>query len=361
MSSVPTVGRSRTPPRSPPSQPLSSQPSSSQPSSSQRSSSQRSSSQRSSSQPAPSQRSFWRIAFGAVLAALGFVTVAAALSSGLGLIDMARWAATQQRAFHSMVSQLLGLEDGGPLAASALIAACFAYGFLHAAIPGHGKFVIAGAALASRMSLVRLIALSGAASLAQAVTAIVLVYGSFALLNITAGWAMSATDKVLIPLSYLAIFAIGLVLMHRAIRGLRTLWQAHAHRLDLPHTHGPGCDHRHGPSLAEADAVRSWRDAAILVVGIGLRPCTGAVFVLVAAWRMGLIGVGAGAAVAMAVGTGAFISLVALSAVTARGATLFAAGAEHVRIAVPLLQLLAGGAIVLVSVAFLVGAFLPPL
>ncbi len=320
---------------------------------------------------APPRRTPWRTAGWLALAALGFLAVAALLSSDLGLVDMARWAATQQRAFYDLVGQLLQLEKGNALAGFGLVGACLAYGFAHAAVPGHGKFLIAGAGLASRMSAVRLVALSLAASLLQAVTAIVLVYGSIALLDITAGWAMAATDNVLVPLSYVAILLIGLLLVRRAVRGFEAVARAHAGRFGLPAAHdhhhhhhhdgacGAGCDHRHAPTLEEVQAVRNWRDAAMLIIGIGMRPCTGAIFVLVAAWRLDLLLVGALAAVAMAVGTGAFISLVAVSTVTARGATLLAAGVERAGLMVPILQLVAGVAIVLVSVAFLVASFIP--
>lgn len=319
----------------------------------------------------PPRRIPWRTAGFAALAAAGFLALAALLSSDLGLVDMARWAATQQRAFHELVGQLLQLERGNALAGFGLVGACLAYGFAHAAVPGHGKFLIAGAGLASRMTAGRLVVLSLAASLCQAVTAIVLVYGSFALLDITAGWAMAATDRILVPLSSVAILLIGLLLVRRAVKGFQAVARVHAGRFGFgaaPHHHHlhhhdgachDGCGHRHAPTLDEVQAVRSWRDAAMLIVGIGIRPCTGAIFVLVAAWRLDLLLVGALAAVAMAVGTGAFISLVAVSTVTARGATLLAAGVERAGLMVPILQLLAGMAIVLVSVAFLVATLLP--
>lgn len=300
------------------------------------------------------------------MAAGAFVLVGLMLSSGLGLMDMARWAATQQRAFHTMVQKLLGLDGGGLLPLVTLMGACFAYGFVHAVIPGHGKFLVAGAGLASRVSMVRLVSISVAASLMQAVTAIVLVYGSFALLDLTAGWAMTATDRVLIPLSYVAIMLIGVILLRRAIKGFRTYWarnfsghdHTHAHAGHDHDDHG-ACSHKHAPTVEEADAVRNWRDAAMLIAGIGLRPCTGAVFVLVAAWRMNLIAVGAGAAFAMAVGTALFIAMVAVSASMARGATLFAAGAERAAFVVPVLQLFAGGAITVIGLSFFVASVFP--
>lgn len=325
--------------------------------------------------------------FVGALAVAAFAAVALLLSTGLGLIEMARWAATQQRAFHSLVQQLLALDGAGPLAGFALVGACFVYGFVHAAIPGHGKFLIASAGLATTMTAVRLVVLSMLAACAQALTALILVYGSFALLDITAGWAQLATDRVLIPLSYVAVFAIGAVLVTRAVRGLRALVQRsradqhdhhHHHAHDHHHDHGHhhshgdghdhhhhdahcGCNHRHGPTVEEAQNVASLRDAAALIFSIGLRPCTGAVFVLVAAWRLGLLGVGAAGAFAMAIGTGAFISLVAITAVTARGATLVTAGNRYAAVVAPALQLLAGLAIIIVSLVFLLGSLLPPL
>lgn len=326
---------------------------------------------------APPPRRAWRAVLGAVLAVAFFGLTAALLSSGLGLVDMARWAARQQTAYYNEMMHLLLELRSDPMAGVWLAGACLTYGFVHAAIPGHGKFLIAGAGIASRTSAARLVALSLAASLAQGVTAIVLVYGSFSLLQITAGWAFEASDKVLAPLSALAILFIAVILIRRAARGLQAFLARQAGRLDTLHSghdhghhaHGDGhvhdhdedgvcgCGHRHGPTLEEVDALRSWRDVAMMIAGIGLRPCTGAVFVLAAAWRMDLLGVGAASAIAMALGTGAFISLVAVSAATARGATLFATGVKHAGIAVPLLQLLAGVAIALIATALLLAPF----
>lgn len=307
----------------------------------------------------------WRTPLAVAFAIVAFGAMAVILFSGLGLVDMAHWASTQQRAFHSLVGQLLGIQGGGMIAAMSLIGACFLYGFLHAAVPGHGKFLIAGAGLASRITTMKLVGLSMAASLAQAVTAVVLVYGSFAFLDITVGWAMTATTRVFIPLSYLAILVIGVILIGRALKGFGSLAPRqctahHEHHGCGSHSHAHehhGCNHRHGPTAEEAAAITSWRDAAMLIAGIGLRPCTGAVFLLVAAWRMDLLAIGGAAAFAMAVGTGAFISLVAVSATTARGATLFAAGTKNAGIVVPMLQLIAGGVIVLASALFLAATF----
>ncbi len=173
--------------------------------------------------PPPSR---WRTWASATAAVAAFFALAVALSTGLGLVDLAHWAGAQKRAFYDMITQLLSMEGSNALSASVtLLGACLAYGFIHAAVPGHGKFLIAGAGLASRMTALRLVVLSGLASLAQALTAIVLVYGSFSVLDITAGWAQMATDVVLVPASYVAVIVISLVLIRRAWRGMNVWFE----------------------------------------------------------------------------------------------------------------------------------------
>lgn len=309
---------------------------------------------------APTRRT-WRTVGAAALAVTFFAAMLTVLSSGLGLVDAARWASTQQRAYYEMMQQLL--QHRGTMASAGLVGACFVYGIVHAAVPGHGKFVIAAAGVASRISALRLVGLALISSLAQAVTAIVLVYGAFWLMSSTAGFAMDASRYVLEPLSAVVIAGVGVVLVRRALRGFDAFWALQGWRLRGLRGGRPtaarhdDCGHRHAPTAAEADAIGTWRDAALVVVSIGLRPCTGAVFVLAAAWRFGLVVPGAVGAVAMALGTGLVVSLVAVSAATARGATLFAAGVKHAGVAVPVLQLAAGALIVLVGLAFLLAPF----
>ena len=64
---------------------------------------------------------------------------------------------------------------------------------------------------------------------------------------------------------------------------------AHDHHHGGPdHVHGPHCGHAHGPSLEEVAKVRTWRDGLALVAGIALRPCSGALFVLILTWQLGV-------------------------------------------------------------------------
>jgi ABC-type nickel/cobalt efflux system permease component RcnA len=78
------------------------------------------------------------------------------------------------------------------------------------------------------------------------------------------------------------------------------------------------CGRMHGPSRHQLEAPLSTRALAGIVVSIGIRPCTGAILVLLVAHTLGLRAAGIGAVVAMAVGTAATTSALAVVSVFAR-------------------------------------------
>jgi len=284
------------------------------------------------------------------------VLVATALvfwASGAG-DRIAVWAANGQREVQgAMASYLRGLRAGNAGAFWGLMGLCFAYGFFHAAGPGHGKLVIGGYGTARRVTALRLAGLALASSLAQAATAVVLVYGvAFAL-----GWGRerveAVSEGVMAPLSYGAIALIGLWLLWR---GARALLQAERHKTDADGT-CQSCGHKHAPTIEEASAVRSVRDAVMIIGAVAMRPCTGALFLLILTWRLGVEAAGIAGAFAMGLGTATITILVAVLAVSAReGALSQLSNTGSLTRVAPVLEILGGGLIVLIAGQFLLRA-----
>ncbi len=226
--------------------------------------------------------------------------------------EIQRWAIGEQRTFQNvMAGALRGIQAGDPQAVWTLCSATAAYGFFHALGPGHGKVLIGGAALASGATLKRLSILTFLSGLAQAATAILLVGGLYFILQIGSADLADLTETWLAPASYAAIAAIGAVLIFRGVRSWHKISQA------KQATHGC-CSHAHGPSSNDVATLTSTRDAVALIASIAMRPCTGALFVLVIAARFDAFAVGCLAVVMMGLGTAAFNLAVATSGVVAR-------------------------------------------
>lgn len=212
-----------------------------------------------------------------------------------GFDQLAAWASSGQRNFQNqMARSLRALRSGDAGAVIALMGVCFAYGFFHAVGPGHGKFLIGGYGVATRVTMWRLSGIALLSSLAQGLSAVLLVYGGILLLGLTRSQMVDTAEDIFAPASYIAIALVGLWLV---IRGLRKFWRMrHVHPDTAGHSHtGHGdtcesCGHRHGPSVEETENVRSLRDLILLVGAIAIRPCTGALFLLILTWRFDVFG-----------------------------------------------------------------------
>ena len=271
---------------------------------------------------------------------------------GLGGMDLiSHWAALQQReAQTALAAGLRAVRAGEPGAWITLMGVCASYGFFHAAGPGHGKLLIGGYGAAARVTALWLSTLAVISSLAQALTAIMLVGAGALVLGWSRARMTDTAEQVLAPASYGAIAMVGLWLAWRGLRRVRSVRAAAAVAEDgTCHS----CGHAHGPSVDQVAGLTSWRDAVVIVVSVAMRPCTGAVFLLILCFGLGIPLAGIIGAMVMGLGTASVTVLVAILAVgTRRSALAGWSGSGAVR-AIALIEIVAGAVIAVIATTLL--------
>lgn len=233
------------------------------------------------------------------------------------------------------MSALLEAVDKQPHQAGlSLLAFSLVYGILHAVGPGHGKVVITTYLATHPAQLKNSLKLTLASSLLQGIMAIVLVSVTLGVLQLSSR-ALHASSFWMEKASFMLVALLGLWL---SVRALRRLWGActHARHVSMPKiqrvsvlTPGSrvrplapssavtdddvcGCGHRHLPSQAELQRGDDWRTRLAIVCAMGLRPCSGAILVLLFSKVIGVFAWGVASALAMALGTAITLSVLAL-------------------------------------------------
>ncbi|SSW65561.1 hypothetical protein AVE30378_01724 [Achromobacter veterisilvae] len=266
--------------------------------------------------------------------------------------------------------------EGG--AAWALIGLSFAYGVFHALGPGHGKAVISSYVLANRQTARNGALLALLSALIQALVAIAMVAVLAVAFNATAATMNSATRWLELA-SYALVTLLGAWLVW--IKAIRPLLRRPARAPALKgaaalraiavaapvhvHAHGHaghdddcGCGHAHAPAPEQVAGPLNWRRAGSAILAVGLRPCSGALIVLVFALSQGFFLAGVASALAMGLGTGLTVAALACLAVAAGGAAsrlgrrLSGAGAARLRYGV---EALAAFAVLLLGATLLGG------
>ncbi len=233
------------------------------------------------------------------------------------------WALDGQReAQGAMAGALRQLRSGDSTAVLALMAISFGYGFFHAAGPGHGKLLIGGYGVARTVGAGRLSAVALAASLGQAVTAIVLVGAGLWLIGWGREQMTDMADRLFAPLSFAAIALVGLWLVWRGARGLWRIGQVPDHDHTGDDHACSTCGHAHAPDPAALARAQGPREVAALIGAVAIRPCTGALFVLILTAQMGVFWAGILGTLAMALGTASVTIAVAVASVTMRRGVL---------------------------------------
>lgn len=264
--------------------------------------------------------------------------------------DPVMWARDEQQNFYGRMSATLKAMRGPNAAAAAwtLMLLSFAYGIFHAAGPGHGKAVISAWLLATESELRRGILISFMSAVIQALTAIVLVSVLFLVVASVGSTArdvaglLESASYALIGLlggyliwTALRLFAVRRAVSTPALAGVTTRQSIALSdfasfepmrntAVAADHVHGPdcGCGHAHLPAARELKGDFSFAKAFSLAFAVGIRPCTGAILVLVFANGLGLYWAGIASTFAMALGT--FITVSVIAAVAVYGKKLAA-------------------------------------
>ncbi len=320
-------------------------------------------------------------------------------------------AAEQSRFYHALTDALTNLSQSSH-AAWFLIGLSFAYGVFHAVGPGHGKAVIASYLLATGDTLKRGVAISFASAFVQALTAIVVVGIGTIVLRVTAVTMTRATDALEIA-SFAMIALCGVWLLWSKTMGRHEHGTAdgepHVHDASCAiHGHdrlgrrpvGPtatafngapfavadlggqprlaygrfsasaasavgvadfscDCGHAHIPDPATLTTPLTLKTGLAAVLAVGIRPCSGAIIVLVFAlsqqlWWSGILSV-----LAMSLGTGLTVAALATLAVKAKDIAIRFTGdgrsATAVRV-VRAFEIAAAAGILLFGLAMLGGA-----
>ncbi|GAA6156987.1 membrane protein [Pyruvatibacter sp. HU-CL02332] len=291
----------------------------------------------------------------------------------------------QQRLHRSLAGAIRTLKDEGSASAAwALIALSFLYGVFHAAGPGHGKAVLSTYLVTQPTALKRSLLLAAASSFMQGVTAIVVVtviiaiFGlalrtsgvivqwleaaSFALVAVVGLWLVWRSAKALAPRFGFSLGAPGHHHHDHAHGHAHSHDHHHDHDHDHDHEHGPDCGHTHFPTPEESMNAGSLREMVGIVLSIGIRPCSGAILVLVFAQVLGMTFAGIAAVLAMSAGTAIAVALIALAAVGLRDGAwaLTRLDDARVEVAVHSLAVLGGMLLLVMGTLFAIASATQP-
>ena len=251
------------------------------------------------------------------------------------------WILAKQSEFYREMSSTIRAAKSDGSAVWSLLGISFAYGIFHAAGPGHGKAVISSYLVANEETARRGIVLSLVSALLQALVAVAIV-AVFAWLLSSTAKTMCSAEKAIEIASYGLIAAFGARLVWTKGGGFIRALQAkpapaahHHHDHDHGHAHGhhdhhhhedshghvheEHCGHSHGPTPDQLAGPGGWRRGLGTIFAVGMRPCSGAILVLVFSLAQGLFWAGIAATFVMGLGTAITVATIAVLAVSAKG------------------------------------------
>jgi nickel/cobalt transporter (NicO) family protein len=204
--------------------------------------------------------------------------------------------------------------------------------------------VISSYVVANEETVRRGVIISFIAAGLQALTAVALV-GILAFALNASGLQINAWSNQLEMVSYALIALVGAWLLATQFIAIFRRWQGrraaeahashaghdhshehghhhhhhgHSHHHDHDHDHEEGEACRHIVDARELAGPFSWRKILAVVFSVGIRPCTGAILVLIFALTQGVFWAGVAATFAMAIGTAITVAVLATLALGSR-------------------------------------------
>lgn len=228
-----------------------------------------------------------------------------------------------QRDLHQELAGLLRQVKENPMRAGMTLAGfSLIYGVVHAIGPGHGKIVITTYLATHPSRLKSSLKLTFASAIVQGLVAILLVSVVLSVLQLSSR-QLHQSSFWMEQGSFILVILLGLLLCWRALKRvyhtLKSLRPVPAMKIRSistqgaqPHVHDDhcGCGHQHVPSDKQLQVGGDLRTQIAIVLAMGLRPCSGAVMVLLFAKVIGVYSWGVISAIAMAIGTSLTVSLI---------------------------------------------------
>ena len=248
-----------------------------------------------------------------------------------------------QRDFNELLSSLLHQVNQDPIyAGSSLILISFLYGVFHALGPGHGKFIITGYLSTHQSKLSASMKLTFLSSLMQGVVAVSATSVVVVALNLSSAY-FSMSQLWLERGAFGLILLLGVQWCYQSLKKLyrqknqpampeiqrakfvsasSTIGQSVVKNIAVfqhhQHDEHCGCGHQHIPAQEQLERANDLKSQILVILSIGMRPCTGAIFVLFLAYMLDLYYWGILATMAMSLGTGMMLSGFALLVLYAR-------------------------------------------
>ena len=289
-----------------------------------------------------------------------------------------------QRLFNQLISDNLHhIQQHSTVAGVTLITASFLYGVIHALGPGHGKFIIASYLSTHESRLKQSIKLSVFSSLTQGIVAVVATSVVLIVLNLSSRY-FKLSQLWLERGAFLLLAGLGLYWIYQGSRTLKkpstTLFQINKltplssqtssqsavknHRtFSTEHAPVCACGHQHLPNAQQLKKAEDWKSQLLVILSIGMRPCSGAIFVLFLSYMLDIYLWGVVATLAMSLGTGLMLALFAALVKYTRHLAItlgnwYGKGFTRYH-SEALMKLVAGGIMLFFALALLYGTTLP--